>query len=772
MAERNIAIRLSLQDAEKVKAGLQALGADGQKALQRIEQASQPASRGLLAVNAAAGEVRGRVEQMTGGLGPLGAGLTAIGPAGLAAGAAIAGLGLAASSMVAQTRGALALLDDLGDTAQKLSLTGNELIQLRAVFRESGVETEDFDRAIKTLNERIGDLAVNGENASVSTQRAFATLGIAVTDASGKVKSNGVILKELEDAFARIEDPASRAALAQDLFGKSGAAMANVMARGSAELERLRQELADMGLVIDERLLNQAGELNDRLETLSEIIRLNLAQAFVALGPHIAQFTAKLAEAARNVAAFFDDFNAAEERATATLKRDLELKDRQIAQIRGMIATPPNAIERLVGRDRQKDLAPLLAKAEGERAELARLIGEREAAEGAARTRTFEATRGVDVKPDRGAAVAAKAAARMAEADRQAIAEMARDIVTFADERQQFIDQALGRLSETATDAQRRQVEDYAKQLYDLKQKQEAATRAARQHEQVVSDGKRVFEDTRTPLEDYLSQLARLRELQAQGAIDADTFARAQTAAQERLEEAMRSSPLGKDKAGEEVSLLAEGFKDIGVAASSAFEDAITKGEDLRAVLDGLAQDIQRILTRKLISEPLMAGLDQFLAGVSASPDAGKTGGLFGSWGAQAGSWLAGLFGGGRSMPNTGGPWMGTTAEMFAALHEGGIAGVTGARSRHFDPRLFAMAPRLHGGLMPDEIPAILQRGEAVLTRRQQQAVGDGLRRGGDGRPVNVVMNVSTPDVGGFKASQAQLMTQAARAMSRTRRSL
>ena len=41
---------------------------------------------------------------------------------------------------------------------------------------------------------------------------------------------------------------------------------------------------------------------------------------------------------------------------------------------------------------------------------------------------------------------------------------------------------------------------------------------------------------------------------------------------------------------------------------------------------------------------------------------------------------------------------------------------------------------------------------------------------GHGGRPVTVVMNISTPDVGGFQRSQSQIAAQAMRALSRGQR--
>jgi hypothetical protein len=122
-----------------------------------------------------------------------------------------------------------------------------------------------------------------------------------------------------------------------------------------------------------------------------------------------------------------------------------------------------------------------------------------------------------------------------------------------------------------------------------------------------------------------------------------------------------------------------------------------------------------------------------------------------------------------------GGLFAGLGTFLAGLFHEGGIAGDSGVRSRMVDPAIFFTATRYHSGgiagLQPDEIPAILKRGEAVLTEKQVAAMGD-QRQGDGGRPVTVVMNITTPDAGGFRRSQGQIAAEAARAMDRARRNL
>ncbi len=77
--------------------------------------------------------------------------------------------------------------------------------------------------------------------------------------------------------------------------------------------------------------------------------------------------------------------------------------------------------------------------------------------------------------------------------------------------------------------------------------------------------------------------------------------------------------------------------------------------------------------------------------------------------------------------------------------HSGGIVGQGGTIRSGLNPLMFAAAPRYHSGgvagLKPGEVPAVLQKGEEVLTRDdpRHQANGGGQQGGGSTRVINVV---------------------------------
>ncbi|MET3791766.1 tape measure protein [Aquamicrobium terrae] len=113
---------------------------------------------------------------------------------------------------------------------------------------------------------------------------------------------------------------------------------------------------------------------------------------------------------------------------------------------------------------------------------------------------------------------------------------------------------------------------------------------------------------------------------------------------------------------------------------------------------------------------------------------------------------------------------LGNAGGLFAnILHAGGVVGASGP-GRMVPAMAFAAAPRMHSGgwagLRPDEVPAILQRGERVLSRREAAAAA----RGSTAPAVNIT--IMTRDAESFRQSRTQVAADIARAVSLGRRGL
>ncbi len=127
----------------------------------------------------------------------------------------------------------------------------------------------------------------------------------------------------------------------------------------------------------------------------------------------------------------------------------------------------------------------------------------------------------------------------------------------------------------------------------------------------------------------------------------------------------------------------------------------------------------------------------------------------------SGGAGAAGGAGGGTDW----GSIIGTIVSFF---HTGGVVG-EGAAMAAVNPMVFANATRYHSGgiagLQANEVPAILQKGEEVLTADSPRHRNNG----GGGNTVNapVTMIIQTPDANSFRKSQDQIASSTGRVVSR-----
>lgn len=154
--------------------------------------------------------------------------------------------------------------DQMGKLAQSAGVPVEALSKLDYAAGLSGISTEELGGALARLNKNIG-AAAGGSKEQVAL---FEALGVKVTDASGKVRGAEVILGELAGKFAGLKDGPSKATLAMELFGKTGANLIPFLNQGKEGLAQLGDEASRLGLVITAEGAAGAERFNDELEKL------------------------------------------------------------------------------------------------------------------------------------------------------------------------------------------------------------------------------------------------------------------------------------------------------------------------------------------------------------------------------------------------------------------------------------------------------------------------------------------------------------------------
>ncbi|WP_116654873.1 hypothetical protein [Pelagibacterium sediminicola] len=151
-----------------------------------------------------------------------------------------------------------------GDMADMLGLNVEALQELRHAADRGGMGMQNFDVAMRRFIRRSAE-AANGTGAA---KGAFKELGIELRTTDGRLKDSEALLAEVADAMEGVQSPADKLRLAFQMFDTDGAKMVNVLAGGSEELERLREEARKLGIVLDEDTIRAAQRFQDNLDTL------------------------------------------------------------------------------------------------------------------------------------------------------------------------------------------------------------------------------------------------------------------------------------------------------------------------------------------------------------------------------------------------------------------------------------------------------------------------------------------------------------------------
>lgn len=180
----------------------------------------------------------------------------------VAAGVAAAG----AVGMAALTKAAIDNADAMYKQSQITGVQIGELSKLAHAGEGADVEFGDLTGSLGKFNKGIV-AAAEGTGAQAD---AFKILGINIKNTDGSLKTTNELFGEVAQAFSQVEDGANKTAIAQDLFGKSGAALIPLLNGGKQGLKDAGDELERMGGVLDEKTGRAAEKFNDNLHALNK----------------------------------------------------------------------------------------------------------------------------------------------------------------------------------------------------------------------------------------------------------------------------------------------------------------------------------------------------------------------------------------------------------------------------------------------------------------------------------------------------------------------
>lgn len=203
--------------------------------------------------------------------------------------------------------------DNLAKLSEKVGIAVEDLSEYKHIAELSGASLETFAKGVQIMSRNMVDAAQGTGDA----KDAFNLLGISLKDAEGQLRSNKQVMIDVAERFSKMQDGATKTALAMKIFGKSGAELIPTLNEGRAGLEKMGAEVDALGIRMTTELANAAEEVNDNLDRMAKSAQGAGIQLLHALMPSLVEISNALVEASEGFALFISQT----EKASATRKR-------------------------------------------------------------------------------------------------------------------------------------------------------------------------------------------------------------------------------------------------------------------------------------------------------------------------------------------------------------------------------------------------------------------------------------------------------------------
>ena len=174
-----------------------------------------------------------------------------------------------------------AATDNIDKMSQQIGMSKKGYQEWSYILSQNGMEVDSLKMGMKTLSTQITQ-SIKGTGAGAE---AFEKLGISVKDSSGKVKSQETIFNESVTALQGMKDGTEKAALAQQLFGRSGMELMPLLNGTADSVEDLKKKANDLGMVLSDDAIKAGVEFTDQLDTMKRVLGGVVSEIGVELMP-------------------------------------------------------------------------------------------------------------------------------------------------------------------------------------------------------------------------------------------------------------------------------------------------------------------------------------------------------------------------------------------------------------------------------------------------------------------------------------------------------
>ena len=204
---------------------------------------------------------------------------------------------IAAGAFSRYIKGAVDQADAFGKLSRQTGVAAETLQSYVNAGKLAGVEQATIDKGLRRLAQSMRE----ADQGIATYSDSYKALGISVRDVDGNLKKSETVLGEIADRFADMPDGATKAALAMEIFGRSGASLINLLNGGKVALEEFNYETS-------ENFAQNAEFFNDQVATMAikfDGFRKQLTDALLPALNSIASAFGKLFDSEANFESLF-----------------------------------------------------------------------------------------------------------------------------------------------------------------------------------------------------------------------------------------------------------------------------------------------------------------------------------------------------------------------------------------------------------------------------------------------------------------------------------
>lgn len=172
------------------------------------------------------------------------------------------GLGAAVTAAAGLAVKSAEATDRIDKMSQKMGLSRKAFQEWDYILGQNGISIDSMQGGMNKLNNVMDDF----RNGNETAKKAMDRLGLSMKDIDGKSQEEvfSMVINQLQG----MEDQSARAAIANDLLGKSASELAPMLNAGADSAEQLKNRAHELGIIMNDETIDAGVVFGDTLDDM------------------------------------------------------------------------------------------------------------------------------------------------------------------------------------------------------------------------------------------------------------------------------------------------------------------------------------------------------------------------------------------------------------------------------------------------------------------------------------------------------------------------